>query len=151
MLERRGRYWREREPAPSTELRAQVDGVLAQAVELAERSDLAGQPPAERSALAARLFGALNAMPALQVTVVDRRGDLVYHVDGLTGNVLGHRDVRGSSVYGALIADERPAGSFANFDFTQADLHAARENYGAWKKQGELALVVEGHFWRAIE
>jgi hypothetical protein len=85
------------------------------------------------------------------VTVIDGRGDLVFHCDGLTGSVLGHLDVRGNPVYGSILADTRARGSLANFDFASEDLRTARENYVAWRKLGELAVIVEGHAWRAME
>lgn len=150
-LEARTSYWRSREPAPRVELCARVEAVLAQVLERAAGSDLATLPPGERSARAAELFGSCSALPELQVTVIDANGELVFHAEGLGGSVLGHRDVRGGSVYGAILDDARTGGTLANFDYLSEDLRAARENAIAWHRLGTLVVLVEGHAWRALE
>jgi hypothetical protein len=151
LLDERMAYWRARDPTPSDELRARIESVLADAFERSERAGLAERAAPERAELARTQLGSLSAMPYLQVTVIDAAAQLVFHCDGLTGDVRGHSDVRGASVYGAIADETGASGSLANFDFTSNDLRAARENFIAWRKLGELAVIVEGHEWRAME
>ena len=102
-----------------------------------------------RWARLAERVGTTNDLPRVQVTAIDARGDVAYHATGWRENVLVHRDVRGRSVYGTVVASD--AGELANFDFLSDDLRAGRENAVAWQRVGDLWLVVEGHEWRALD
>jgi peptidase M1-like protein len=153
MVEERTAYWRARVPAPSEALRADVQARLERARE-ALRGAAGGLSSAGgRNAALRESLDPINAMPGVQVTVVDAKCDLAYHVQIQSGNVRGHRDLRGASVYGSIVESGSPAGSIANFDFMNEDLRAARENAIAWTALPDLGLwlVVEGHEWRAME
>ncbi|MCI0586219.1 MAG: hypothetical protein L0323_05200 [Planctomycetes bacterium] len=153
MVEERTAYWRARAPAPSEALRADVAARLERARE-ALRGAAGGLSPAGgRDAALREALDPINAMPGVQVTVVDAKCDLAYHVQIQSGNVRGHRDLLGASVYGSIVEAGTTAGTIANFDFMNEDLRAARENAIAWTALPDLGLwlVVEGHEWRAIE
>jgi hypothetical protein len=151
LIERRTELWRNRTPDPDPALVARVESVLDTAHGRAAAADLATRAPADRAAEAPALLDDLNDSPELQVTVLDRDGNAVHHADGLTGDLRGHRDVRGDAVYASILADDAEHGTVFNFDVISNDLRRARENAIAWRRLGDLTIAVEGHAWRTLE
>jgi hypothetical protein len=146
-------YWGAREPRPDEELWSEVRAKLEEALAMLATADLAHVAPEERASRAGALLQTLHYEHDVQTTVIDRNGDAVFHIQGLTGSLLGHQDIRGASVYGALLASREPRGESANYDFPSADLKAARENALAFARLDDLGwtVLVEGHEWRAME
>ncbi len=153
LIAAREEYWRTRDPRPDealwTELRAKLDEALS----LLSTVDFARLSPEARAPRAGALLREIHYEHEAQTTVLDRDGNAVFHVQGLTGGLLGHKDVRGASVYGTLLEAREPRGERTNFDYRSADLKSARENALAFARHDELGwtIVVEGHAWRAME
>lgn len=146
-------YWRAREARPDAALRVEVNAKLDEAVALLRTADLTGVEPAERAARAGALLRELHYEHDVQTTVLARDGTAVFHVAGITGSLLGHRDVRGRAVYADILATPAGHGEIANFDFCPGTLETARENAIAFARLDGLdwTVVVEGHGWRSME
>ena len=77
----------------------------------------------------------------------------IFHVQGLTGSLLGHQDIRGASVYGTVLGSRDERGESASFDFPSADLRPRARTLSRSLASQDLGwtILVEGHDWRAME
>lgn len=145
-------FWREQKPQVSSEIAVEVDQNLSQVLELIEdAASRVGEDPSELAAALEKELAAVRFKNSGQVTILDRDGNFVYHVQGLTGSSLNHKNVAGDYAYQDVLRSKAGKGSLNYFDFLQDD--RARDVYLNYQRLPGLDwyVLVEGHEWKAME
>lgn len=144
-------YWKARTPQIQPQVSTETDAKTTEAMSIIDAAvrEVGDDPERLRAALSERLK-ALQFKHDGQVTIIDKDGDFVYHVQGLKGSSLDHKNVSGQFAYQDVLGARAPTGNLSYYDFVQDD--KARNVYLNYRKLDSLGwcVLVEGHAWEPM-